>query len=1025
MQADPRQITAPPIDNAQADELEGMRGAPYEVGPELLHPLPGEPTTSTGPDPDTPDDQTPPAVVAVQPEAGAANAPVNSPLTVTFDEPIWDPVFSLKDQASTQVAGGTVMSADHKMLTFTPVQTLTASAQYLAEIREVTDEEGNTADPYSWSFTTEKDTTAPQVTTVAPVDGATQVSLKRKVTASFSESVSEVQFAVVDSAGVAVPGSVTAEAGTKMWTFTPSRDLSAESRHTITVSGAKDLSGNVMVPYSWSFTTRQPDTTPPAVTGTSPAKDARDVEVGAPLRVTFNEPVTHAAIVVKDPAGTAITGEQTMGSETELLFTSTQPLAEETAYTAEVTGATDESGNVMAAYSWTFTTAANTPPENAPVVEYEFASPVTDDAGEVTSSLTPEFEGRLTDPDGRASTMTVQVEHDPSIPAQGSGPIWSGTSTATPSGSWASMSIPANKLQDGWKTRWRARATAGGVNGAWTDWHTLTVDVSKPSVEYEYASPVTDDAGEVTSSLTPEFEGRLTDPDGRASTMTVQVEHDPSIPAQGSGPIWSGTSTATPSGSWAYVSLPGGKLQNGWKTRWRARATAGGVNGAWTDWHSLTVTLSVPARAAAQDPSPIDKPFNYERMTLDECTQVRKESGRPYAAFGWAKVRPYTACYSRWKGWGIYKVNAITGLPAEPIKNGVMMETSLVMNTYLGTQDGNHVQGAGVGGSALKPRDISVFTSVKNIKVIKDGQEIPPPDDFKIELDVDTVGSDGSSCDWIIGERRTEPLSKWIADGYDEFLFRSNGDNFVTCTIKPTIWLYHPSWIFENNPKVPLWAKPEIERVPSRRDPLVPTVRCDSLPMGPYMEPYVVIYKGACRFMGADRIFQISRTDEYRKEVAQHIWDAFYDSKNTKPPMRNDFGEIIEKDIPGNYDAPRSRPDGTINPSGKALTKISENTLAADGKKMRGKNRYWTTKACQEYYPNWAQQDKECDEFPFASTQEGAGDGVLLDGKWFRWENASARAVKKAHNRVAGRDLWLFYARYRVVNSSKFWVSVK
>ncbi|MFI7707716.1 NucA/NucB deoxyribonuclease domain-containing protein [Nonomuraea sp. NPDC049480] len=82
-------------------------------------------------------------------------------------------------------------------------------------------------------------------------------------------------------------------------------------------------------------------------------------------------------------------------------------------------------------------------------------------------------------------------------------------------------------------------------------------------------------------------------------------------------------------------------------------------------------------------------------------------------------------------------------------------------------------------------------------------------------------------------------------------------------------------------------------------------------------------------------------------------------------------------------------------------------------------------KACLAHYPGWPRRDQECDEFPFASTKEGAGDGLLVNGKRLRFENASARAVKTAHNQVAGRDLWLFYARYRVVNSSKFWVSVK
>ncbi|MEV4249815.1 hypothetical protein AB0J63_41175, partial [Streptosporangium canum] len=588
--------------------------------------------------------------------------------------------------------------------------------------------------------------------------------------------------------------------------------------------------------------------------------------------------------------------------------------------------------------------------------------------------------------------------------------------------------VPAGKLTDGWKTRWRARATAAGVNGAWTTWHSLTVDVSKPSVEYEYVTPTTDEAGEVTSTLTPTFGARLTDPDARTSTMTIQVEHDPATPAQGNGLIWSGTSTATQSGSYTSLPVPAGKLTDGWKTRWRARATAAGVNGAWTTWHNLAISVTVSAKAPslAQDPDPTDRPFNYERMTLNECHQARLDSDRPYAAFGWAKVKPYTACYSKWKGWATYKVNPYTGTPAEPIKDGVMLESVLVMATYLGTADGNGVQGAGnVGGWGLRPRDIHVYTSIRNIKGMKGGHEIPLPDDFRLELDIDTKGSDGSTCDWIVGERRQEVISKWIADGYDEFLFRSTGDNFTTCTIKPTIFLYHPNWALADNPPVPLWAKTEFEGIPSRRDPLVPTVRCDSLPMGPYKPPYPVIYKGACRFMGPNRIYTMSRTDPLRGEVARHIWDAYHDSKNTKPPKRNDFDEIVEKVIPGNYDALRVRPDGSPNPAAEPLIKINKEDVAADGAMRREKNRYWTRVACLQWYSGWVSRGKECDEFPFASTRQGMGDGQLIDGKWWRHENASVREVVKDQNQRAGRDLWLFYARYRIVRTSKFWVSIK
>lgn len=45
--------------------------------------------------------------------------------------------------------------------------------------------------------------------------------------------------------------------------------------------------------------------------------------------------------------------------------------------------------------------------------------------------------------------------------------------------------------------------------------------------------------------------------------------------------------------------------------------------------------------------------------------------------------------------------------------------------------------------------------------------------------------------------------------------------------------------------------------------------------------------------------------------------------------------------------------------------------------------------------------------------------------KWILYTNASVRPVTTSRDSTAGRDLWLFYARYRLNRTSKFWVSVK
>jgi len=59
------------------------------------------------------------------------------------------------------------------------------------------------------------------------------------------------------SGGVAVPGTVTYDAGTKVATFTPSSSLATNTVYTATVTtGVKDAAGNAMAANKvWAFTT--------------------------------------------------------------------------------------------------------------------------------------------------------------------------------------------------------------------------------------------------------------------------------------------------------------------------------------------------------------------------------------------------------------------------------------------------------------------------------------------------------------------------------------------------------------------------------------------------------------------------------------------------------------------------------------------------------------------------------------------------------------------------------------------------
>ncbi|VXB00127.1 conserved exported hypothetical protein [Arthrobacter sp. 9AX] len=106
-------------------------------------------------------------------------------------------------------------------------------------------------------------------------------------------------------------------------------------------------------------------TVQPAVSSVSPVNNATDVVTGVKPSVTFNQAVTPSSVVftVKNSAGTNVAGSLTHDAATHTsTFTPSTALANSTAFSATVSGATNSAGQSMATpYSWTFTTAAPPP----------------------------------------------------------------------------------------------------------------------------------------------------------------------------------------------------------------------------------------------------------------------------------------------------------------------------------------------------------------------------------------------------------------------------------------------------------------------------------------------------------------------------------------------------------------------------------------------------------------------------------------------------------------------------------------
>jgi hypothetical protein len=130
------------------------------------------------------------------------------------------------------------------------------------------------------------DTIPPHATPVAPSPGSSSVPRSTTVKVGFDEQVqqSTVAMTLADPAGGQVQGTISYDSTAHVATFTPNANLAASTTYTATVSGVRDVAGNVMTaPVSWTFKTQLP----PATAGVCPCSIWDDT--ATPTTVTVND----------------------------------------------------------------------------------------------------------------------------------------------------------------------------------------------------------------------------------------------------------------------------------------------------------------------------------------------------------------------------------------------------------------------------------------------------------------------------------------------------------------------------------------------------------------------------------------------------------------------------------------------------------------------------------------------------------------------------------------------------------------
>ncbi len=112
------------------------------------------------------------------------------------------------------------------------------------------------------------DNTVPTVTSVTPLNGASNIGLATTVTATFSEgmdalTITNATIELRDASNTLIPAAVSYNASTRTATLTPTSALTLSSSYTARViggaSGVTDVAGNPLASnYTWTFSTQGP-----------------------------------------------------------------------------------------------------------------------------------------------------------------------------------------------------------------------------------------------------------------------------------------------------------------------------------------------------------------------------------------------------------------------------------------------------------------------------------------------------------------------------------------------------------------------------------------------------------------------------------------------------------------------------------------------------------------------------------------------------------------------------------------------
>jgi hypothetical protein len=383
-----------------------------------------------------------------------------------------------------------------------------------------------------------------------------------------------------------------------------------------------------------------------------------------------------------------------------------------------------------------------------------------------------------------------------------------------------------------------------------------------------------------------------------------------------------------------------------------------------------------------------------------------------------------------------------------------------VAHSYLGSTNGREVHDGGDSTAGLHPQNMKFWLKLSDFGIYNTGIRRTELDDELDDMQIQFGLRTSPSCKITKGTATQNKTVEAWRGTYLEYLLEASKpaagkkDN-VVCSVMPAITAYEGK-----KGDLPLWDQELLSTKGKRlgvirwghgvpaNDLYAPSFRCD-------WRQLIGHNYGGCIYIRADRVFTMSKTKNSNfRDVIAHIEKALDPNRNADtnppyrlgdttagrndeyPPAREKTGTERFKVISGNYAAA----PGTD--AGLPLWRGPDGNDAVNRRVFAG-HQFWVHKGTdREFYmgnawgSNYCKYYNEdmykahgngalrCDEYPFASTQEGAAKDRL---------NYSVQAVWTSHNSRHGDALQDFYSQYRLLtynpdhsvsSESPFWVKI-